>query len=71
MLRAVGAHDLCAYDQMFWLLFLFFVPNFLSLSLRRETYNFEAPAERLRGHNACLSSPSFGGNAKRVFQTTA
>jgi hypothetical protein len=49
MLRAVGAHDLCAYDQMFWLLFLFFVPNFLSLSLRRETYNFEAPAERLRG----------------------
>jgi hypothetical protein len=54
MLRAVGAHDLCAYDQMFWLLFLFFVPNFLSLSLRRETYNFEYRRSASGGRNVWL-----------------
>lgn len=43
MLSAVGNGVVCAYAQIFWLLFLFFVPNFLSFSLRTPTRRFITP----------------------------
>ena len=36
MLVAAGDHGLCAYVRIFLILYLFFVPNFLSFSYRTQ-----------------------------------